>query len=170
MKQIKKKWKNYQDYLQSPEWKKFRKKTIERVKKETNCTEAYCELCGGDDKLQIHHWKYPQDWNDDNQDFHILLCEKCHSDAHIYIDNNDVFNSRDKFLIKLLKAKYFSVDEERIEFFNLFHTSVINRKLKLIREWNSNSKSFNGLLKLNGYTVFPPLDETVISIFKERDK
>lgn len=163
-----KRWDNYQDYLRSPEWKKLRKKTIERVKTETGNPEALCEICDSSEKLQVHHLEYPEDWNDDHQDFHVLLCEECHKNVHIYFNDNS-FDSRYDFMIKTLKMKCQMANDAKIEFYSLFGIAVTNKNLRLSKRWNANTKSFDGLLELNGYAIHPPFDKYVIDIFKKRD-
>ena len=51
-------YKDYQDYLNSPAWKKIK----EDYKK--NNDHLYCAFCENDTGLQHHHWRYPKDWND----------------------------------------------------------------------------------------------------------
>jgi hypothetical protein len=76
----KKRWDSYEDYLQSDEWKALRSEAHKRVKGDYGTT--CCEVCQGNDGLQVHHWKYSVDWIDDSPDYHVVLCCKCHELVH----------------------------------------------------------------------------------------
>jgi hypothetical protein len=76
-----KKWANYQEYLQSPEWKKIREEVVAR-------DGERCLICSADgtDKengLEVHHWRYADDWANDNADNCVTLCADCHRDRHL---------------------------------------------------------------------------------------
>ena len=165
----KKRFKDYQEYLKSPQWKVLRKKTYDRVKKRNGILQ--CEVCGlQEEKIyDVHHWQYPKDWNNDKAEYHLLVCRNCHSEIHKLFDNDTVFVSRDNFLKHLFKMKYEISNEERVEFYNLLGIAITSKELKLSQRWNYSAKSFDGLLELNGYTVYPPLEELLINLFKKRE-
>jgi hypothetical protein len=68
-------WKTYEDYLKSPEWKKIRKAVFER-------DAATCRLCPNPAE-HAHHWRYPQDWAEDNAENCIVGCADCHARTHV---------------------------------------------------------------------------------------
>lgn len=73
---MKKKYKDYADYLKSDKWKQVKEDYAD------NNDHLYCALCGGDEKLQHHHFSYPKDWNDDSHLNIIKICGGCHDIAH----------------------------------------------------------------------------------------
>ena len=76
-KTAKKKWETYQDYLNSEEWGKLRKQAIEKA-------DNRCEQCGNTSlKMQVHHWRYPEDWTKDKIDNVVALCWECHEKRHL---------------------------------------------------------------------------------------
>tara|TARA_R110002020_G_scaffold327132_1_gene543028 strand:+ start:310 stop:798 length:489 start_codon:yes stop_codon:yes gene_type:complete len=73
---MKKKYKDYADYLKSDKWKQVKSDYAE------NNNHLYCALCGSDSELQHHHFNYPKDWNDDSHLNIIKICGECHDIAH----------------------------------------------------------------------------------------
>jgi len=78
----KKSWNSYEDYLQSPEWKKIRKQVHKR-------DHDKCQLCGNGinwEKItgpfNCHHWRYPSDWSKDEAYNVFLVCHQCHMLIH----------------------------------------------------------------------------------------
>jgi hypothetical protein len=65
---------NYQEYLQSEDWKMLRQIVIERQR-------GQCAECGRDIK-GVHHKTYPKRWEEDSPDNLVGLCGKCHMEAH----------------------------------------------------------------------------------------
>jgi len=80
-----KKYENYQDYLNSKEWKELRQETMERIENEYG--KFCCELCSKNAD-HIHHWTYPSNWNYDETEYHIALCKDCHEMVHNYKHSN----------------------------------------------------------------------------------
>ena len=64
---------NYNDYMQSPEWKK-KKESIKRV----------CYICGSEKNINVHHRSYSRLGHETERDL-IALCQECHSDVHGFI-------------------------------------------------------------------------------------
>jgi hypothetical protein len=87
-------WKSYSDYLNSEQWSQIRTDALERDKNE-------CYFCESTESLNVHHFKYSPDWNDDSIDNVVTLCKKCHSNHHIIcnslIDGIVQVNSVDDF-------------------------------------------------------------------------
>jgi hypothetical protein len=63
-------------FLRSDKWKALR---LERLVRDG----AKCRLCGKHDlSNDVHHWKYPENWND-TKVWHLkTLCRECHDDVH----------------------------------------------------------------------------------------
>jgi len=80
---MKKKYKDYADYLKSDKWKQVKEDYAENNK------HKYCALCGADEELQHHHFKYPSDWNDDSHLNIIKICGECHEIAHVEEHKNE---------------------------------------------------------------------------------
>ena len=162
-----KRFKDYKEYLESPQWKALRKKTYDRVKEESGCANQTCEVCDIEDNLQVHHWKYPKDWNDDKTEYHTLVCKDCHETAHNYFTTDENFKSRDDFLKQLLRIKYNEAEEERIEYYNLLGIALSSNVISLTKNWNTKTKSFDGYVRMNGYKVLPSIEKSVIDLFKK---
>jgi len=64
----------YQKYLNSKEWKKKRKETIEAA-------GGKCQLCNSDHRLHVHHRTYDNVRNEQPGDL-IVLCSNCHAKFH----------------------------------------------------------------------------------------
>lgn len=63
----------YEQYIASSKWKKLRDQAVERDK--------ICQTCGDDGtnhRLEVHHRKYPKEWDEDSLDHLITLCAECH--------------------------------------------------------------------------------------------
>jgi hypothetical protein len=61
---------NYDEYLNSPEWKALR----EKIKRRDG---GRCRLCGGSDDLHVHHRSYEHFGNEHPSDL-TTLCRWCH--------------------------------------------------------------------------------------------
>ena len=82
-----KRWHSYEEYLKSNEWKSIRSEAVKRDHKK-------CAICEDNSSLQVHHFKYPKDWNDDCVENVITICEDCHgiyhNHCHVHINVCDV--------------------------------------------------------------------------------
>ena len=65
---------SYETYLQSPEWDRKRKAALKRA-------EYHCQLCNGQEKLNVHHRTYDRLGHERSADL-IVLCENCHAQFH----------------------------------------------------------------------------------------
>jgi len=87
----KKQFKDYQDYLASPEWKALKDEFYDTYEGFNNV----CEISGktiykeDDDYMCLHHWRYASDWNNDSIDNVILVCGSVHDWIH---DNGILVN------------------------------------------------------------------------------
>ena len=64
----------YKEYLLSPEWKKIRKRTLERANNK-------CEICKITRAYQVHHKTYKRLFNEKDSDL-VAICGICHQDQH----------------------------------------------------------------------------------------
>lgn len=120
-----KNWKNYQEYLKSPEWAIIKAE----VKKRDSST---CQLCADEENIHCHHWRYPKDWNDDSLDNVLVVCEKCHTRAHIWLDFDDNnYESKYEFIAEFLQTfvQEFSYDGLLLTFAEVVYES----KLKVVK-------------------------------------
>jgi 5-methylcytosine-specific restriction endonuclease McrA len=67
---------SYQAYLESSYWQSVRSKVLARA-------NGYCESCGAEADLQVHHKQYCPRYSE-HKHLHLLeaLCESCHSQSH----------------------------------------------------------------------------------------
>ncbi len=86
-----KKWANYEEYLQSAEWKALREEAKERAGR-------MCENCGANANLVVHHWRYPDLLTHDDLENLVTLCRPCHDDLHI----DKIAGTREQY-VKLIK-------------------------------------------------------------------
>jgi hypothetical protein len=71
-------YRSYQHYLSSDQWKSIKKDFEEK----SNMFVNACFFCGSQDSVHHHHWRYAKDWNDDSYDNLIMMCSLCHYDIH----------------------------------------------------------------------------------------
>lgn len=64
----------YQKYLKSTHWKKFKREFFKRF-------EKVCRKCNSKDRIQLHHISYENLWCEQFLDV-IPLCENCHAIRH----------------------------------------------------------------------------------------
>jgi hypothetical protein len=64
----------YQRYLQTEHWRRTRMEVLSRAR-------YRCELCGVNDRLEVHHKHYESLWNEALDDL-IALCRACHDKVH----------------------------------------------------------------------------------------
>lgn len=78
----KRKYTSYKDYLQSPEWKKIRKRILKRA-------NYKCEICKVMKAYQVHHKHYKNIFNEKDKDL-IAVCGTCHQDKHKLLTDEQV--------------------------------------------------------------------------------
>lgn len=71
----------YQEYLDSPEWKRLRAKARERA-------DNKCEMCGRSPD-HVHHVRYPKNLKEDVLENLVVVCERCHSLMHGIREDED---------------------------------------------------------------------------------
>jgi len=82
----KKQFKDYQDYLASPEWKALKDEFYNKYEGFNNV----CQISGrtidksndNGDYMCLHHWQYPSDWSNDSIENIILVCNDTHNWIH----------------------------------------------------------------------------------------
>ncbi len=82
-------FKDYSEYLLSDKWQKI---TDDYKEFSDKGTEG-CFLCYSKERIQLHHWRYPKDWNNDSYKNVIPLCQECHETAHSIQYNKMLHNS-----------------------------------------------------------------------------
>ena len=82
-------FKNYKDYLLSNKWDQIK----EDFREFSNFPTNVCFLCYSKESLQLHHWRYPNEWSRDSYKNTIPLCEACHETAHSIENSKDLHNS-----------------------------------------------------------------------------
>lgn len=65
---------DYDEYLQSPEWKAKRDQAHELAKHR-------CQLCNSPERLHVHHRTYERIGQEDPTDL-TVLCDRCHANFH----------------------------------------------------------------------------------------
>jgi 5-methylcytosine-specific restriction endonuclease McrA len=66
-----KRFRSYEDYLQSPQWKALRNRALER-------DGHRCRICNRHYTLQVHHRRYAERWGAETVDDLTTLCDDCH--------------------------------------------------------------------------------------------
>lgn len=69
----KKRFKSYEEYIKSDEWKIKRAFALKRAGNR-------CEKCGGKYRIEVHHNTYDRLFNERQEDLDVL-CHKCHPEA-----------------------------------------------------------------------------------------
>jgi 5-methylcytosine-specific restriction endonuclease McrA len=77
---------NYQNYLQSDEWKKRRGKAL-------TYWGHRCAICNSGKYLDVHHRTYANIGKEKMTDL-IVLCRKCHTLYHDKLPTRKAFNSK----------------------------------------------------------------------------
>lgn len=83
---------SYKEYLQSPEWKRLRKKILKRAKNT-------CELCKMKRAYQVHHKTYKRVFHERLTDL-IAVCGICHLDKHGLLKDDQLENAVNKLIQK----------------------------------------------------------------------
>ncbi len=72
-------YKDYNEYLNSPKWEQVKKDFYNEYPGYNNV----CEISGTkSDNMNLHHWRYESDWNNDSYDNVILVCKEVHEWIH----------------------------------------------------------------------------------------
>lgn len=72
-------YKDYNEYLNSPKWEQVKQDFYNEYDGYTNV----CEISGiTSDNMNLHHWRYESDWNNDSSDNVILVCKQVHEWIH----------------------------------------------------------------------------------------
>jgi hypothetical protein len=82
-------YKSYEVYLLSDKWQKV-KEDFNEFSENAN---GICFLCYEQNNLQLHHWRYPKDWNNDSYKNLIQLCHECHGTVHSIEQTKMLHNS-----------------------------------------------------------------------------
>jgi len=104
-----KKYKNYQDYINSNEWRALKKKFYAQYEGFNDV----CEVSGKQIKkgtrnayMCLHHWQYPKDWNDDSIKNLILVCSDVHEWIHSHYAHGEIdtdkYNNKTKYRLYIV--------------------------------------------------------------------
>lgn len=130
----KKQFKDYQDYLNSPEWKALK----DEFKKNYTGLKNVCEisLTPAKKDIEFHHWRYPKNWNDDSIDNIIMVRAFVHREIHDSpkIKYNGLKKSR-KSTIQILQRRYNSKRTSPL----WSEIAVLKNKLSKVKEYIVNS-------------------------------
>lgn len=66
---------NYNEYLNSPEWKERRNRILKRDR-------FQCRMCGSGKNLRVHHIHYPEILGTESDEDLITVCDSCHKKIH----------------------------------------------------------------------------------------
>ena len=69
---------SYSEYLQSEEWKELKAK----IRKRKGAKWNFCNICGGDKNLNIHHSSYRVIGIKHPGNTIKILCQPCHNQLH----------------------------------------------------------------------------------------
>src|SRR3990167_10418989 len=72
------KYQSYEAYLNSPEWRDKRQKTL-RIQ------GFKCRACGARNRLQVHHSSYKGGWGNEKDHHLVVLCDPDHEGVTAYI-------------------------------------------------------------------------------------
>ena len=107
------KFKSYQDYLISEDWKRLRNLKLKQA-------DNKCQLCNSADNLQIHHRTYKRVYEEDLNDL-TVLCSYCHY----------------RFHEKLSKIVHDEIKEYELFIQNLNHMIRLSKIEDKIKEYKS---------------------------------
>lgn len=129
----KKRYKNYQEYLESDEWTNLK----EEYKKVFN--SCSCNVCGMPDDLHdevfnYHHFRYPKDWNNDSIDNLLYVCKKCHDWIHDHeaIEHGSNDTNLREYLQLVISLHYIESFSENDFAYELYHLSECFLEFDLI--------------------------------------
>jgi len=112
----------YAQYLLSNKWQKIKDDFLEFS---TTRGGNICFLCYSRDNLQLHHWRYPKNWNNDSYKNLIQLCNCCHNTVHSIehtkmLHNSYLFDTNsDEDLVKYLSWVIKATNAMEIKHFEL---------------------------------------------------
>lgn len=95
----------YEQYLQSPEWREFRKKAFEHYGRK-------CSKCGTDKRLQVHHKTYDNIFHELLDDV-MILCRTHHEEIH-NIKPKKIKVKKEKKLTKKRLKKLRKIEQNRL--------------------------------------------------------
>lgn len=109
----KKQYKNYQEYLDSPEWRSLKKEFYHSYDGFDNVcqitgTEILKEDFTSDTYMCLHHWRYPKNWIDGLPDDLILVTNEIHDWLHNesdqYCDFNNDVDTKQKYICEAISG------------------------------------------------------------------
>ena len=105
IKNYKFKFVNYNDYLNSNDWKKLRSKKLKGI------TRKKCEFCGSQHQLLPHHLIY-RNWIDVTKEDLVVACKKCHELIHGLIKDGKLKYISENVKERLIQTKIILAKEK----------------------------------------------------------
>jgi len=142
----KKQFKDYQDYLNSPEWKKLKNEFHEKYDGLPSVCQVTLEPI---DKVELHHWNYPKDWNNDSIENLILVSRLAHQFIHDKYDKQKFYSKQEA--IQCYQIEWFSTKNMNEDLARYEKTRTIEGKvIKTICDMNKVvcELIYDGLLRL----------------------
>lgn len=129
---------DYNEYMQSPQWKKIRKEKLKEA--------GYkCENCGTAKNLCVHHINYEnynkKGWGNEDLDDLAVLCKNCHDQVHEPIPNEPSETESEVFggIIRLI-FYYLILGIFILPLFDIIPTFIFLLALVAINPLNNQSK------------------------------
>ena len=153
----KKVYKDYQDYLNSPEWAKLREQAHNRVRKEFNNDVVECEICGAcQDKIHNKDNEYYGFFNgyfDDIENRSQFIRQYHHCIQENYIEEHNILK--------------IDCDDFEAIILNALKDSKIHFQSDLRKKYNG---GFHWVTHLCGISLIPPVEGRLIHKMKELSK
>jgi hypothetical protein len=98
-----KQYKDYDDYIASPEWKDIKEEFYSKYEGFVNVCQISGRLISDEDDeyMCLHHWRYSKNWNDDNISNLILIGSDTHDWIHSNYSKGDIdedeYNTIDRY-------------------------------------------------------------------------
>jgi len=95
----------YAEYFESNKWEAIQDAALWRADDE-------CEICkhifDSDHIPQVHHWVYPEMWENDSVENVVAICAQCHTAEHGYradgVWEGDVWTNRTDYILSALRT------------------------------------------------------------------
>jgi hypothetical protein len=128
-----KQYKDYDDYIASPEWKAIKKEFYDEYDGLHNICEISLKPIKGTSEL--HHWNYPKDWSNDSIDNLVLVSRESHQlihDEYYFVKAT----SRNRY-IQIVQSKYFNKVQSKKMYKRVYsedeYSSVYNERFLLAK-------------------------------------
>lgn len=131
---------DYQDYLNSDEWKELRKQAYRRSKNR-------CELCNNT-AHSVHHIKYPKHYSQDKLKNLLVVCDSCHNKLHGLPDGIDTLKEKIKQALYDIGIEQMVICKMLDSLYKYSRLSHIKELEEILKEKQDQQKLLYGALKL----------------------